>query len=312
MVALLVGTTIFSSCKKDEDNGTTDDGIKHESVGYNRSGAPSEKNTNANTVVGDWSVARFEIPRLNGSYDYICHRLRNRDVNYTMEYDRKNNHAYWVAYTYDSRSAQKNYARRSDAWAADPYFDSMPDIQVAAGQTFPGYNRGHIVGSAERYYSEEANVQTFYMSNMSPMQSEFNSIYWGEVEDKVRDNWGRPCATNGGILYVVKGGTLNDQIGKCPVRSTSGKTLQIAVPRYYWIACLYISSMGTAKAIGFWMEHKDYKNTSNSFLTELRRGAACSIDELERKTGIDFFCNLSDNVENAVEANYNIREWTGL
>ena len=30
---------------------------------------------------------------------------------------------------------------------------------------------------------------------------------------------------------------------------------------------------------------------------------AISIDELERRTGIDFFCNLPDDIENVVEAN---------
>lgn len=36
---------------------------------------------------------------------------------------------------------------------------------------------------------------------------------------------------------------------------------------------------------------------------------AISIDELEQKTGIDFFCNLPDDIENAVEKSYTPADW---
>ena len=34
-----------------------------------------------------------------------------------------------------------------------------------------------------------------------------------------------------------------------------------------------------------------------------------SIDALEQETGIDFFHNLPDNIENTVEATYNVNDW---
>ena len=37
-----------------------------------------------------------------------------------------------------------------------------------------------------------------------------------------------------------------------------------------------------------------------------------SIDELEEKTGIDFFPNLNDNLENALESTYTTKAWPGL
>ncbi len=37
---------------------------------------------------------------------------------------------------------------------------------------------------------------------------------------------------------------------------------------------------------------------------------ALSIDELEKKTGIDFFPNLNDNLENALEATYSTKKRT--
>lgn len=304
MLALIAVPAFFSSCEKEENGGGNNDNI------------------NANIAGADKTVEGLEIPHLHSQHQYICHKLSNGEVNYTMEYDRSLYHARWVAYKYDSKSAQRNWTTRTDAWAADPKIEKK--YQVAAPQIFQGYNRGHIVGSAERYYSREANEQTFYMSNMSPMLGAFNSEYWGEIEDKARDLWGRNIIKQGsdffgGTLYIVKGGSLqattanpNPIMSYCTVRNGLGEEVKMAVPRYYFMACLFVSNTGAAKAIGFWLEHKNYNNTTDAFLTQLRRGAACSIDELEQKTGLDFFCNLKDNVEKAVESTYNISQWSGL
>ena len=49
------------------------------------------------------------------------------------------------------------------------------------------------------------------------------------------------------------------------------------------------------KAIGFWLEHND--NSSWGKLSEY----ACTIQELQNKTGIDFFCNLPNDTEDQIE-----------
>ena len=62
------------------------------------------------------------------------------------------------------------------------------------------------------------------------------------------------------------------------------------------------------QAIGFWVEHKEGlpKNPS----VEELKACALSIDDLEKKTGIDFFCNLPDVIENAVESSWKETDWT--
>ena len=54
---------------------------------------------------------------------------------------------------------------------------------------------------------------------------------------------------------------------------------------------------GTYHAFGFWTEHLNSYVPSNTDLKQY----ALSISELEKKTGMDFFCNLPDNIENEVE-----------
>ena len=53
---------------------------------------------------------------------------------------------------------------------------------------------------------------------------------------------------------------------------------------------------------GYTLEHPLNRNDAQA--------KAISIDELEKKTGIDFFCNLPDYIEDEVESSYNVDDWT--
>ena len=294
-LSLLSSCLFITSCDDDDND-------------FNGKIEITDENRNANDASTDASLARWEMPATDTSCDYITHYTSDGLLNYAMEYSKEKMHSRWVAYRYDSK-LKAQVTSRSDEWGVEPFYNNNKTYQIATG-FFGGYNRGHLVGSAERLYSREANVQTFYMSNMSPMNGNFNSIYWGEIETLVR-NWGRNCGA-GDTLYVVKGGTLDSLLTTTTVKNTLGETVQMAVPKYYYIAVLSLSSEGKAKAIGFWIEHKDFKDSSLSNLKKIRQAAACTIDELEERTGIDFFCNVPDCIENIVEARYTRSSWPGL
>ena len=294
-LSLLSSCLFITSCDDDDND-------------FNGKIEITDENRNANDASTDASLARWEMPATDTSCDYITHYTSDGLLNYAMEYSKEKMHSRWVAYRYDSK-LKAQVTSRSDEWGVEPFYNNNKTYQIATG-FFGGYNRGHLVGSAERLYSHEANVQTFYMSNMSPMNGNFNSIYWGEIETLVR-NWGRNCGA-GDTLYVVKGGTLDSLLTTTTVKNTLGETVQMAVPKYYYIAVLSLSSEGKAKAIGFWIEHKDFKDRSLSNLKKIRQAAACTIDELEERTGIDFFCNVPDCIENIVEARYTRSSWPGL
>lgn len=91
------------------------------------------------------------------------------------------------------------------------------------------------------------------------------------------------------MLYVVKGGTIRpDQVE--PYKANNA----LLIPKYYWVALL--RQQGSSyHAIGLWVEHKKYSN-SPAF-----RSLAISIEELQRRTGLNFFHRLPDSVEAEVE-----------
>lgn len=49
-----------------------------------------------------------------------------------------------------------------------------------------GYDRGHLVGSANQDSLEIQNSETFLLSNMSPQKPNFNRKIWRELENAVR------------------------------------------------------------------------------------------------------------------------------
>jgi endonuclease G, mitochondrial len=49
-----------------------------------------------------------------------------------------------------------------------------------------GYDRGHLVASANQDIQEIQNSETFLLSNMSPQKADFNRGIWKKLEDSIR------------------------------------------------------------------------------------------------------------------------------
>ncbi len=130
---------------------------------------------------------------------------------------------------------------------------------------------------------------------MHPQKYNFNAGIWEKMEEQVR-TWNRSSFRD--TLYVVKGGTI-DNSNQVLGNTSSG----LIIPRYFFMAILCKNSTGY-KALAFWAEHLD-ENHSNDSLADY----VISIDKLEQLTGIDFFCNLPDYIENKIEANTYVISW---
>ena len=271
--------------------GTTNTRSNGEVVKLGSVSAVSEGSTDLRKV-----ATRMEIPRLKGGTDnlFIVHTTSD-GVNFCIEWNNKLRAQRWSAYRWDRSNTGGNAGYSGD-------FREDPLIPYAYRTTLDdhksnGYDRGHIVGSADRQRTAEANSQTFYLSNMQPQLNEFNAQgIWYELENRLRGTYNKDSFRD--TLYVVKGGTI-DYGNYTMVR-------KIPAPKYFFMALLRkrnnISTNGGYAAVAFWMEHKE--NTDTNF-----KNYAVSIDELEELTGIDFFCNLPDDIEKTVEQSYSSVVW---
>lgn len=269
------------------------------------------QNINKNIVKDEAAVSRLEFPRLKeGRSIVIVYRTNdyskydNDRVNYAVEWDCDKKSQRWSCYQMH-KGYTGSYSRVVDGYLNDPSLnkDDYWETDYIYGS---GYEHGHICPNADRKYSYMANYQTFYMTNMQPQYHKFNGYtssgadkgegLWVRMEGKVRD-W-TPASTND-TLYVCKGGTIDneDQI----IGRINGKLI---IPKYFFMACLMKNSMGY-RAVGFWAEQQSNEWHDDEPLSTY----VVTIDKLEELTGIDFFCNLPDNIENEIESKVALKAW---
>ena len=299
VLSLLILTTLVVACNDDDEGGSTS--------------FSGNKNKNIARYAG------LEFPRINnGNSTVITHSTPQYGVTYSLEWDHDLKAQRWTAFYFTKTNKVKNWARNNwygakwdgKTWNGDP-FQKDPDVPANeqpsvtgefSGSSFPDkgftyFQRGHICASEDRVASMDANGQTYYMTNMFPQGGEFNSGIWSKMEAFVRNDWGRKITGND-TLFVVKGGTI-DREDYILCRTRSG----FIVPRFFFMALL-LKRNNSYQAMAFWVEHLS-SDHSNDKLGDY----VISIRELEQKTsthegrndGIDFFCNLPDDIENSVE-----------
>lgn len=245
------------------------------------------------------AASRMEVPRLQGGSDnlFVVHSVKDFGINYCIEWNNTLRAQRWSAYRWD-KSNSITRTSRTNEWDEDPlipynYRTTYDDHRAN------GYDRGHMLGSQDRVNSYEANAQTFYYSNMHPQLNGFNADgIWWNLENRLRSKYNTERFRD--TLYVVKGGTIGEG------QYTMAR--KIPVPKYFFMAVLRkrndISLNSGYAAVGFWMKHEE--NTDTDY-----EKYAVSIDRLEELTGLDFFCNLPDDIENEVERNYSTVVWFG-
>ncbi|MBQ1648679.1 MAG: DNA/RNA non-specific endonuclease, partial [Bacteroidales bacterium] len=85
-------------------------------------------------------------------------------------------------------------------------------------------------------------------------------------------------------------------------KNTSNDDKVLPIPNYYFKVLLKVKRSGgsitSASAIGFWFTHEAHSG-------ENWQNFAVSVDEIERKTGFNFFANLPPSIEASAETNTN-------
>lgn len=207
---------------------------------------------------------------------------------FTLSYVEKFEQAEWVAYELTKKQLLKPNFPRSK------WFDEDKKVSTKSAKHSDyirsGYSRGHLIPSADRSYDKALNKETFLMSNMSPQKAKFNGGVWNELENQVR-NW----AFDNKRLLVVTGPILDRSVSKY-----IGKN-RVGVPKYFYKVLLDIDKP-SQKGIGFILPNEKSVEPLSKYMV--------TIDEVEERTGLDFFGSfLDDSLEETLESSYNPKEW---
>ena len=230
---------------------------------------------------------RLEVPA-----EIIGHQIVEH-AGYTLSWNRKMLAADWVAYTLTADNLNNPVtSREGEIFKKDPMIQSCPEDSdyKGVGNLRPHPSaRGHLKPASDARYSITDMEDTFYLSNCCIQFQFFNSGIWLTAENAVRDS-----ARITGKVYVVTGPVMTDG----PYEKFKDK-LNIFKSFY---KALLVTDGNNVQTIALLIPQD--ANRKNSLSTY-----AMSIDELEKITGIDFFPNLEDTVEEQTESTYDITYW---
>ena len=257
-----------------------------------------------NTRYKGWAELPNEVS--NGDYLYVDHKcdMNNgtKARNFTACYSKSKLCPVWVAAPLHDAYAKKNVERKNS-------YKDDPDLNYKQVGKWNGYTRGHMLGSAERLVSREANSQVMYFSNIGPQlgQSDyFNSSggQWNTAEDWVDKQWRGLADT----CYQVVG---------CYWANTNKQVSGTTIPTHYFTVLLKAKKSAGKKwvvnctrdelqCIAMFIEHKSYSKGTVTPASQFEsKGIFMRVSDLEAKTGHKFFMN----VPNAPKDTYKTSDW---
>ncbi len=267
------------------NTGYSDNSYNSKKSNYNNPAASAEntKYSQKDNLIPDKSLDLEElaIPRLTKEDIIIKH------TGFTISYNEDHEQANWVAYVLTKDEASSYYAQRNENFRED---EAVPTGSATLDDyRRSGYDRGHLAPAADFRWSTESMEDTFLLSNMSPQDHEFNKGIWNNLEMEVR-RYAKRFRT----ICVVTGPVLTDGPYK-----TIGQN-RVSVPKYYYKVILDYSEP-ELKAIGFIIPNEGSERDIYEF--------ACSVDDVEKATGIDFFHLLDNKSEKELEGSFDVNKW---
>lgn len=221
-----------------------------------------------------------------------CQVLFIQHHDYKLYYNTETNLANWVSWSLKAEHTNGTLERKNYQFTPDP--DLPVDMQVdTRDYSGSGYTRGHLAPAADMKYDDVPMRECFYMSNICPQTSALNSsgTSWTRLEDKCRA-WAR----QEGEIFIVCGPIFK----KGKAKRYIGKTHKVAVPDAFFKVVLS-TRRGHEKALGFMLDNNNER--------QAYRDGVCSVDDVERVTGYDFFDWLPDDMEDRLEASSDAGLW---
>ena len=202
----------------------------------------------------------------------------------------------WVSW--NTNATTFGDAERCECFSGDaalPEAQRIVDFDYVSG----GYDRGHMVQSESRTSTHSENAATFLMTNILPQAANNNQGPWLGFENFLNDQ----ARVQHKQVYVVAGGEY----------AASPTTLKgegrVAIPDYTWKVAIVVNNGAGLADVHSPSDITVYAiRIPNLLATAPAKNGNYSpfvttIDDVEARTGYDFFAALPDNIERIVEAN---------
>lgn len=228
------------------------------------------------------SVVQYELPApLKNRPEVILKR-----TGYTVSYNKETRCPNWVAWHLTKAHTYGSNQRSGEIFTEDT---SVPSPRATNSDYYNSrYDRGHMCPAGDNKWDATAMRETFLFTNICPQNHGLNKYEWNDVEMLCRQ-WARKY----GAIDIVCGPLYEK--GKEP-RFIGKNKVRVPDAFYKVVLC-----RRTPKAIAFVFRNQGKKMVVSE--------AVCSVDHVEQLTGIDFFPQLEDKTERAVEAHAELSDW---
>jgi endonuclease G len=194
----------------------------------------------------------------------------------------------WAAYRMQDLAKLPKPAARPDKFETDRRTAARVSPDDYSGS---GYDRGHLAPNfaiATRY-GAKAQRETFLMSNITPQLHSLNAGLWRELELKIATSY----PARYGEVWVLTGPVFGEQ----PRRLRGG----VLIPDAFFLIVID-ENEGKLRTLAM-IVPQEARSDANpaSFLT--------SIDDVQRRTGLDFLSELEDAAEREIEQVRATRIW---
>lgn len=243
-----------------------------------RKGGDSRTDKRADSGDGVINLLKQRVGR--GTSEIVLQR-----TGYVTSYNKQRRTPNWVAWTLTKDHTYGKEQRSGE------FFDEDCDVPEPRATLKDYYNsrydRGHMCPAGDNKWDGKAMRETFLLTNICPQNHGLNKDDWNDLEMQCR-MWARRF----GRVTIVCGPLYDGEpryIGRGKVQVPSG-----------FFKVVYREKPSPA-AIAFVF--------ANSGRPQPWREQVCSVDDVEELTGIDFFHQLPDDVEEKVEAEAVSDDW---
>lgn len=194
----------------------------------------------------------------------------------------------WVAYELTEEETRGDATRADKGFGMDMNYKGK---QARREDYFhSGWTKGHMAPAADFFWSDEAMAETFFFQNICPQREELNNKDWQYLEKQVRrwaNEYGRVWVVSGPIIGENKYGTIGED--------------KVVVPDAFFKVVLVHDGF-RYQSIAFIMGN----DAERYWLSD----CALTVDDLEKRTGLDFYPALPDDIEEDTESRYDFSVWS--
>ena len=128
-----------------------------------------------------------------------------------------------------------------------------------------GYDRGHLVASANQNEVAIQNSETFLLSNMAPQEPQFNRGIWKQLETAVRELDAQEDIYE---TYVISGPIFDFDIPVLRIGTQDGNGVSLPVPNSFFKSVLIEDKQGDLNMWSFILPNEASSKPLESFLVK--------------------------------------------